>query len=305
MSGIQVRTPVTADGRLGEAPEHPGFSDPDYLPRRRAIAALARGHRVGDPSPLVDYSASEERTWRTVHRALWEAQGEHACRAALDAREYAPVPADHIPQHAEVGAQLRQLTDFDFTLAGGVVENKRFLGSMADGWFHAVQFVRHPAVPLFTPEPDVIHDVFGHGIHLSSPAFADIYRLIGRAAMRVEREDVLQMVSDVYWFTLEYGVLDEGGTPKAYGAALLSSFGEISRLGTARVRPLDIDAMLTTTYDIRGYQPVLFSARTLQEVTDVLAGFLEGLDDDSEPRRKPAAPGGAGTGVGTRTDHGR
>ncbi|WP_251091744.1 phenylalanine 4-monooxygenase [Streptomyces sp. Caat 7-52] len=302
MSGIQVRTPVTADGRLGTAAEHPGLSDPDYLSRRRAIGAVARGHRVGDPYPPVDYSAREETTWRTVHRALWTAQGEHACRAALDAREHAPVPADHIPQHAEVGAHLRHLTGFRFTLAGGVVENKRFLGSMADGWFHAVQFVRHPAVPLFTPEPDVIHDVFGHGIHLASPAFADVYRLIGRAAMGVEREDVLQMISDVYWFTLEYGVIDECGTPKAYGAALLSSYGEISRLGAARIRPLDIDAMLTTTYDIRGYQPVLFSARSLDEVTDTLAGFLEGLDDDSEPRRRPARQG---TAVGARTGHGR
>ncbi|MYW45764.1 phenylalanine 4-monooxygenase [Streptomyces sp. SID161] len=298
MTGIQVRTPVSADGRLGPAAEHPGLSDPDYLSRRRGIAALARGHRVGDPYPSVDYLASEERTWRTVHRALWKAQDAHACRAALDAREHAPVPADHIPQHAEVGARLRRLTGFEFTLAGGVVANKRFLGSMADGHFHAVQFVRHPAVPLFTPEPDVIHDVFGHGIHLAAPAFADIYRLIGRAAMRVEREDVLQMISDVYWFTLEYGVLEEGGTPKAYGAALLSSYGEIGRLPAARVRPLDIDAVLATPYDIRGYQPVLFSARTLDEVTDTVAGFLDGLDDDSEPRRRTAVRStGAAAGV--------
>ncbi|MEU3413125.1 phenylalanine 4-monooxygenase [Streptomyces sp. NPDC006658] len=294
MSGIQVRTPVAADGRLGDAGEHPGLSDPDYLSRRRAIAAQARGHRVGDPSPPVEYTESEERTWRTVHRALWTAQDEHACRAALDARQYAPVPADHIPQHAEVGAHLRRLTGFDFTLAGGVVANKRFLGSMADGYFHAVQFVRHPAVPLFTPEPDVVHDVFGHGIHLASPAFARIYRLIGKAALRVEREDVLQMISDVYWFTLEYGVLNEGGAPKAYGAALLSSFGEIGRLHEADVRPLDIDAMLTTPYDIRGYQPVLFGARTLDEVDDTLAAFLEDLDDDSEPRRRPG-PADSGT----------
>ncbi|MGW2952701.1 phenylalanine 4-monooxygenase [Streptomyces eurythermus] len=297
MSGIQVRTPVAADGRLGEAGEHPGLSDPDYLLRRGEIASRARGHRVGDPSPPVDYTEDEERTWRTVHRALWSAQGQHACRAALDAREHAPIPADHIPQHAEVGARLRRLTGFDFTLAGGVVENKRFLGSMADGYFHAVQFVRHPAVPLFTPEPDVVHDVFGHGIHLASPAFARIYRLIGKAAMRVQRADVLQMISDVYWFTLEYGVLDEGGTPKAYGAALLSSYGEIGRLRAADVRPLDIDAMLATPYDIRGYQPVLFSARTLDEVTDILAGFLEDLDDDAEPGRR-SAPGTAGSAVG-------
>ncbi|MFF4341158.1 phenylalanine 4-monooxygenase [Kitasatospora sp. NPDC001540] len=291
MNGTTGRTPVTADGRLGPATEHPGLSDPHYLRRRRAVAAAARGHRVGDPAPPVDYLASEQRTWRTVHRALWAAQGEHACRAVLAAREHAPIPADRIPQHGEVGAALRARTGFEFTLAGGVVANKRFLGSMADGYFHAVQFVRHPAVPLYTPEPDVLHDVLGHGIHLSHPAFADLYRLIGKAAARVDDPDVLQMISDVYWYTLEYGVLDEGGVPKAYGAALLSSYGELRHLRRPRLRVLDVPAMLATPYRIDGYQPLLFTARCLHEVGDVLAGFLDDLDDGSAARfgRAPAA----------------
>ena len=107
--------------------------------------------------------------------------------------------------------------------------------------------------------------------------------------MRVESEDVLQMISDVYWFTLEYGVLDEGGKPKAYGAALLSSSGEICRLRQAHIRPLDVRAMLATEYDISGYQPVLFSARSLDEVADTLGAFLSALDEESAPRFGRAA----------------
>ncbi|MBC2874202.1 phenylalanine 4-monooxygenase [Streptomyces sp. TYQ1024] len=281
VTDTQSRTPVAADGRLGAALAHPGFADPAYLRRRQAIAARARDHRVGDPSPPMAYTRAEHRTWRRVHRAVWEAQAEHACRVALEAREEAPIPADEIPQHAEVGARLRALTGFDFTLAGGVVANKRFLGSMARGYFHAVQFVRHPAVPLYTPEPDVIHDILGHGIHLAHPGFADLYRLVGQAATRIENPDVLQMISDVYWFTLEYGVLEERGRPRAYGAALLSSYGEMRQLHRCLVRPLDIGAVLATGYTITGYQPVLFSARGLNEVTETLAAFLDGLDDDS------------------------
>ncbi|WP_194292844.1 phenylalanine 4-monooxygenase [Streptomyces smaragdinus] len=283
MTDSQFRTPIAADGRLGTASEHPGFADPAYLRRRQAIAASARGHRVGDPSPPVAYSSAEHQTWRRVHRVVWSTQAEHACRAVLQAREQAPIPADRIPQHTEVGARLRALTGFDFTLAGGPVANKRFLGAMARGYFHAVQFVRHPAMPMFTPEPDVIHDVLGHGIHLSHSQFADIYRLIGQTVTRIDNPDVLQMISDAYWFTLEYGVLDEDGRPKAYGAALLSSYGEIRQLHRSTVRPLDIDAVLTTRYAISGYQPVLFAARSLEEVTDILRAFLTRLDDDSAP----------------------
>ncbi|MGK5551623.1 phenylalanine 4-monooxygenase [Actinomadura kijaniata] len=252
------------------------MSDPRYLRRRRAFAALARGHRVGQPSPTVRYTEEEHATWRTVHRALTRAHRRHACREVLEARERAPVPADRIPQHEEVGAELRRLTGFGFTLAGGVVPTRRFLGSMARGHFHAVQFVRHPAVPLYTPEPDVIHDVFGHGIHLSHPAIAELYRMIGRAAVRADSPETLDAISHVYWFTLECGLLAENGVPKAFGAALLSSYGEIGWPGR-QVRDLDVPTMARTDYDISGYQPFLFCARSLTHLTDALADYLETL----------------------------
>jgi phenylalanine-4-hydroxylase len=287
MSDVWRRTPISADGAIGAAAEHPGRRDPRYLARRRAFAELARGHRVGDPAPPVDYTESEHATWRRVHRALDGAHRAHACRAALEAREEVRVPADRIPPHAVVGARLRRLTGFELTLAGGVVANKRFLGSMALGYFHAVQFVRHPAVPLYSPEPDIIHDMFGHGIHLAAPEFAAIYRLIGNAATRVETEKALQIISDLYWFTLEYGVLEEGGRPKAYGAALLSSYGEIERIGQSRIRDLNPLDVLATPYEISGYQPVLFGARSLTHVADTLAAFLDTFDDDAAARLRP------------------
>lgn len=155
----------------------------------------------------------------------------------LAAREAAPIPTDHVPQHAEVADCLQPLAGFRFTLAGGIVPNKRFLGAMAHGYFPAVQYVRHPAMPLYTPEPDVLHDVFGHGTHLTDPWFADLYRTVGRAAARVESADALHLISCLYWYTLEYGVAWEDGRPKAYGAALLSSCGELRRFDQAQIRP--------------------------------------------------------------------
>ncbi|MFI0421829.1 phenylalanine 4-monooxygenase [Spongiactinospora sp. 9N601] len=298
MSDVWRRTPITAGGGVGTAAEHPGMRDPRYLARRRSLAAPARGHRVGDPSPQVRYTEEEQATWREVHRALAESQRAHACRAALDGREAAAIPADHIPQHAEIGARLRRLTGFDYTLAGGAVASRRFLCSMARGYFHAVQFIRHPAVPMYSPEPDVVHDVFGHGAHLALPEFAAIYRLVGEAAARLETEEALQIVTDIYWFTLEYGVVDEGGVPKAYGAALLSSYGELGRLGGCRLADLDVPGMLATPYEISGYQPVLFRARSLGHVADTLAGFLGRLDDGDAPELRRAAVAGRRAGRG-------
>ncbi|MET9418330.1 phenylalanine 4-monooxygenase [Streptomyces klenkii] len=296
MSHVWSRTPVTREGRLGTAAQHPGRSDSLYLKRRNAIARLARGHRVGEPSPAVEYTEAEHATWRTVHGALAGAHRAYACREVLDAAEAAPIPADHVPQHAEVSERLKPLTGFEFTLAGGFVENRRFLGAMENGYFHAVQFVRHPSVPLYTPEPDVIHDVFGHGIHLASPRFAELYRLFGRTAMRLDTPEALDLLSRVYWFTLEFGVMAEAGSrtgpgsepgagpPKAYGAALLSSYGELARLDRCEIRELDVHAVVATPYRVSGYQPVLFSARCLNHLTDSLAGFLADFDDDTGGR---------------------
>ncbi|MEU5314052.1 hypothetical protein [Streptomyces sp. NPDC021562] len=254
-------TPLDPQGRtLGDAREHPGFADREYVRRRDAIVAAADGHRVGAHSPPVTYSEAEHDAWRRVHAALLTAQEDRVCEAVLRARDAAPIPAGHVPQHAEVSDRLQPITGFRFTLAGGIVPNKRFLGAMADGYFHAVQYVRHPAIPLYTPEPDVLHDVFGHGTHLADPWFADLYRTFGRAAARVESKDALDLISRVYWFSLEYGVAWERGRPRAYGAALLSSYGELARFAQAEIRPWNIPDLVRVPYQVAGYQPVLFAA---------------------------------------------
>ncbi|MFE7317566.1 hypothetical protein ACFU7T_31350 [Streptomyces sp. NPDC057555] len=179
---------------------------------------------------------------------------------------------------------LRARTGFALTLAGGVVPNERFLGAMEHGYFPAVQFVRHPAVPLHTPEPDVLHDVFGHGIHLSSPRIAEPYRVIGRAANRVRTAEALDILSRVYWYTLEFGLAAESGTPKALGAGLLSSYGEIGERKGREVRELDIHAVASTQYRISSYQPVLFAARSFSHLEDTIGAFCAEFDDETGQR---------------------
>ncbi|WP_078891944.1 phenylalanine 4-monooxygenase [Streptomyces sp. NRRL S-350] len=313
MTDLASRTPLSPDGRLGRADRHPGLSDPVYRRRRAAVAVLAEGREVGDRACRVRYTEREHETWRSVYRALVVAHRGRVCAAVEQAREVAPIPADHVPQHAEVGDRLRSLTGFDFAVAGGFVPNKRFLGSMALGYFHAVQFVRHPALPLYTPEPDIIHDVFGHGIHLASPWFADLYRLFGAAARRVDTEDALDLISRVYWFSLEYGVLARRRRVEAYGAALLSSYGELTGLHRAEVRPWDLGEVLRQPFEVAGYQPTLFATRSLDHLAEQLHAFLDDFDEETGPRlglppksqrgaipRLPAGAGGPVAGPAVR-----
>ncbi|MFJ3925327.1 phenylalanine 4-monooxygenase [Streptomyces sp. NPDC090022] len=279
-------TPLTPDGRLGPATGHPGFSDPAYLRRREAVAALARGLAVGAPSPHVTYTDEEHATWHTAHAALVAARRGRVCRRVAEALGRAPVPSDRVPQHAEVGDRLHELTGFRFTPTGGFVPNRRFLGAMADGFFHAVQYVRHPRMPLYTPEPDVLHDVFGHGAHLADPWFGALYRTVGRAAARVTSDDALDLVNRVYWHSLEYGVVREAGEVKAYGAALLSSSGELLRFRRADIRPWDIADMVARPYQVAGYQPTLYAVESMTHLADALHAFLDTFDEDTRERHR-------------------
>ncbi|AIA07415.1 phenylalanine 4-monooxygenase [Streptomyces noursei ZPM] len=291
MSTMRKRTPLSADGRLGRANDHPGRCDREYRRRRDALAARAENHPMGAPYADVAYTEDEDRTWRTVHDALAPAHRTHACRAVLEAGEDTDVPAERVPQHADVTVGLRARTGFALTLAGGMVPTERFLGAMEHGYFHAVQFVRHPAVPLYTPEPDVLHDVFGHGIHLSSPRIAELYRVIGRAANRVRTPEALDILSRAYWYTLEFGLITESGAPKAFGAALLSSYGEIAAHEGREVRELDMYAAASTHYRISSYQPALFAARSFSHLEDALGAFCAEFDDDTGHRlRLPSLP---------------
>ncbi|WP_274912070.1 phenylalanine 4-monooxygenase [Streptomyces sp. WZ-12] len=284
MTSPRKRTPVSTEGHMGRADDHPGRCDREYRRRRDALAARADNHAVGAPYPGVEYTEDEHRTWRAVHDALLPKHRAHACRPVLDTLADTEIPADGVPQHADITPGLTARTGFALTLAGGVVPNERFLGSMEHGYFHAVQFVRHPAVPLYTPEPDVLHDVFGHGIHLSSPRIAELYRMFGRAANRVRTDEALDILSRVYWYTLEFGLVSESGAPKAFGAALLSSYGEIGAHDGREVRELDACATAGTQYRISSYQPVLFAARSFSHLEDTIGTFCTEFDDDTGRR---------------------
>ncbi len=194
------------------------------------------------------------------------------------------LPADRIPQLDEVTASLEPLTGFRYVPAAGLVPLREFYGSLADSRFYSTQYIRHHSVPLYTPEPDVVHEVVGHANCLASDRFAALYRSAGQAARRVVQPEALEFVSKVFWFSLEFGVLREDGVVRAYGAGLLSSYGEIQEIEHADLRPLDIARMGVQTYDITHYQPLLFCPDSFEQVEDVVGGFFDTVDDDMVAR---------------------
>jgi phenylalanine-4-hydroxylase len=281
----------TTLGYAGElAADHPGFTDDAYRARRATIAELAARYRTGSPVPEVPYTDEEHGVWRTCCRELAVRHERFACDEVLRAAGALRLPDDHVPQLDEVSGLLAPHTGFRYEPVPGLVEPRDFYAALADHRFMSTQYIRHHSVPHYTPEPDVIHEVIGHATQLASPRFAELYVAVGRAAQRLEAADAIAALSRIFWFTIEFGVVRERGALKAYGAGILSSFGELEAFHTADVRSFDIRAMAAQSYDITRYQPVLFAADSVDALVDELGEFLATCDDDTCTRYlEPAA----------------
>jgi phenylalanine-4-hydroxylase len=277
---------VAVDPASFELPaDHPGVSDPGYRARRAAIAEVGRSYRRGAPIPDVVYTSEEDEVWRVVSSELARKHEAYACRAYRVGAEAVTLPADRVPQLREVDARVRELTGFRIEPVPGLVPTREFYGSLADRVFRSTQYVRHHSVPFYTPEPDIIHEIIGHANMLGNPMFADLYQLAGQASRRAETDAALDFFSKVFWFTLEFGVVWEDGELRAYGAGLLSSYGEIEEFRRAEIRPWDLAQMGTLDYDITRYQPVLFAAESFDRMVDDLSAFFAGYDDEDHRRR--------------------
>jgi phenylalanine-4-hydroxylase len=254
--------------------DHPGVSDPGYRARRAAIAAAGAAYVPGEPIPDVEYTAEEDDVWRVVSTELAAKHARLACHAYLDGARALRLPVARVPQLREVDERIHALTGWRIQPVPGLVPTRDFYGALADRRFLSTQYIRHHSVPFYTPEPDILHEIVGHANMLANPAFADLYELAGRASLRCATDEALDRFSRVFWFTLEFGVVREAGQLRAYGAGLLSSYGELDVFRDAEIRAWDIDAMATTEYDITVYQPVLFAAPSFDDMVADLGAYF-------------------------------
>jgi phenylalanine-4-hydroxylase len=258
-------------------PDHPGFRDAAYRERRNAIAKLALEYKEGDPIPYANYTPEENEVWRTVWSSLGPVQDKNACKEYLTGRDKLALSREQIPQLREVSDRVAKLSGFRMLPVGGLVTARTFLSYLARDIFLSTQYIRHYSVPLYTPEPDVVHEMVGHAATLVRPSFVELNRAFGRAASRVD-EKKLAAIVNVYWFTVEFGVAQEDGQPKAYGAGLLSSFGELGDFAkNAELRGFDIEEIGATSYDPTQYQKILFMAPSFEAACTKLMAWCDAL----------------------------
>jgi phenylalanine-4-hydroxylase len=242
-------------------PGHPGLADAAYVQRRHDLFALCRRHRLDRLGPpLVEYTPEETRIWREVSPKLDALHRTYASRIYLDAKRELGISGDAIPQLRTLSARLEQETGMHLVPAEGPIPYRTFYGYIAARGFPVTQFLRHGSHPEFTPEPDMIHDCLGHVPALMNHDYAALLTRIGQAAMAATSGEQVLALKRLSWFSIEFGLIQEDGLTKVFGAGILSSMGEIpfSLSDDVERRRWKTEDVIATDYDPSRMQSVLF-----------------------------------------------
>lgn len=269
---IEYGTPIDAEtmvkppdaSELELEPGHPGLGDEAYVRRRKDLFALCRKHRLENLGPpLIQYTPEETRIWRDVSPKLDELHIKYASQIYLAAKRELAIGRDEIPQLRLLSERVQKETNIHLVPAEGALPYRTFYEYIARRGFPVTQFIRHGSHPEFTPEPDMIHDCLGHVPPLMNRDYAELLVLIAKAAATTDKGDQVLALKRFSWFSIEFGLIEEAGEVKVFGAGILSSTGEIPYSITSpevNRRPFVTDVVIKQDYDPSRMQDNLFIA---------------------------------------------
>ena len=253
---------------------HPGIGDTEYIERRNQLFQMTRKHRLERLGPpLVEYTAEETRIWSEVVPKLQELHDLYACSMYLQAKSDLAITETEIPQLRSISERLERETRMHLVPAEGALPYRTFYEYIAERGFPVTQFIRHGSHPEFTPEPDMIHDCLGHVPALMNQDYAELLTLIGKAAATTTEGDQVLALKRFSWFSIEFGLIEEQGEVKVFGAGILSSTGEIPHSlfsPSARRQPFVTNKVIETDYDPSQMQVDFFIAPSLRFLRDEL-----------------------------------
>ena len=256
--------------------DHPGAHDETYRERRDHIADLSKKFRETGVITDVEYTDEEQGIWRHVATKLEELHQKYASPFYLRAKKDLGITTERIPQLSEMNRRLKETTGFRLAPIEGLVDTRAFLSWLSWRVMLSTQYIRHHSRPDYTPEPDIVHESIGHIPMFTNPAFADYSQFVGHGA-RIANDQQLDELGRLYWFTVEFGLVEHDGEIKAYGAGLLSSFGELEHAFSDEVerRPFDIEQVINHEYTYSDMQPVLYVIRSYAELKEVTRKYIK------------------------------
>ena len=217
---------------------------------------------------LDRYTAADQDRWRRLYRRQMELMPRYAVKAFLDSIERLDV-AEGIPNFARVNTLLARLTGFQIVAVPGLIPDEKFFEHLANRRFPVTWWIRDESELDYLEEPDIFHDFFGHVPLLAYPVFADYMVEYGKAGPRAAEMNAIGLLSRLYWYTIEFGLIRTEEGLRVYGAGILSSKGETVHAIDSDVPnriAFDLERVLATEYRIDAYQESYFVIDSFEQL---------------------------------------
>lgn len=223
--------------------------------------------------PWDSYTPTDHQVWRTLFHRQRQILSGRACEEFLDTQDSMGINADAIPKFADLNRLLRAKTGWELIGVEGLLPELTFFEHLANRRFPVTWWIRKPEQLDYLSEPDLFHDLFGHVPLLMNPVFADYMQAYGKGGVKAHGigPEALAQLTRLYWYTVEFGLIETAKGLRIYGAGIVSSKGEsIHCLESPAPNRLGFDLLriMRTRYRIDTYQKTYFVIDSFQQLFD-------------------------------------
>jgi phenylalanine-4-hydroxylase len=229
------------------------------------------------------YTAEDREVWKILfeRQMATDSLPKMATREFVEGLGKVDFREDVIPHFGKTSEKLRELTGWELTVVPGIVDDAVFFGLMADRKFPATTWLRKMEELDYLEEPDMFHDVFAHVPLLSNQAFVDFLQALSKLALDHSGDAwAIELLSRIYWFTIEFGLIRENGELRIYGAGILSSAGE-SKYSLSK-EPLhfeyNVEQIFNTPYRKDIFQDRYFIIESYEQLYQSMPEIVRVLD---------------------------
>ncbi len=227
---------------------------------------------IPDKNGYVNYSDIENNTWKKLYERQIRIVEHRACDEYLQGLEKINLPVDRIPQLPDINKVLKTATGWEVAAVDAVIPFAEFFTLLANKKFPAATFIRTPEDVDYLQEPDIFHEIFGHCPLLTNQVFADFSEQYGKLGVKATAKERVYLAR-IFWFTVEFGLIETAKGLRIYGAGILSSKGESVYAVESEVplrRDFDAAMILRTPYRIDIFQTIYYVIKNFQDIFKVM-----------------------------------
>lgn len=228
--------------------------------------------RKADANGFIDYPDNEHAVWKILSDRQRKIIGRYACKEFMDGLDILDFPLDRIPQIPDINNRLRAATGWEVARVPALIGFDKFFTLLSQRKFPCATFIRIEKEIDYIEEPDIFHELFGHCPMLTHKPYADFMQKYGELGIG-QSPYVQKLLARLYWFTVEFGLIQAKQGLRCYGGGILSSPGETTYSldsNKPERQEFDVLTVLRTPYRINILQPIYFAIKSYEQLYDLV-----------------------------------